>query len=347
MEQGAEHADNKTLAQRQGNELRQNFEQIKRLFDFAAGRLDPDTSYDEYVGRMPGNRQRPPKLPDELKNTAAEYPGEYSVVYYTNRNSSYYAEGTRGRTVGLSTSERRSQSNQRVREIDFREPGADERDPRMYMTVTEMVNEKSFESINTAGEDEIERPHGQAFVTFGLTPAGQKEIVRSYFSRLDEGMFDWRGSQEPVRWNRMLLVQNDSKGTLWKYDDQYIIGRIQENKTDERAQVRTVVRGSLENPESIGVEIGIGGGVSGRMLYQDDRLQVYVNDAIGSYRSEAEILKQDPNYGFLFEGAIDPARVISMVQSRIRLLQEDWDKPHPVFGASVEAATSGRLSYSE
>ncbi len=345
MKQGGEGSSNKPLIQRQANELRQNFEQIKRLFEFADNKLDPDRSYDEYVGRAPGNGEQHPKLPTELSNIAAAYPGEYSVVYYTNRNSSYYAEGTRGRTVGLSTAEKRSQSNERVREIDFREPGADEHDPRMYMTVTEMVNEKSFESINTAGEGEIERPHGSAKMTFALNHDGTREIAESAFSRLDEGLFNWRGTQTPVRWLRRLNVSNTSPGVQEvTYEDSYIIGRNESGHTDERAQIRTKIRGTIDAPESIRVEIGIGGGVSGTMIYEDPVMQVFINNPFGSHRSEAEILAQDPSYAFLVRGAkVEKERLLSVIQSKIRMLQEDWDKPHPVFGTAVGESSPQQL----
>lgn len=334
--EGREIGGSTSLVQREANELRQNFEQIKRLLDFAAQKLDPDNSFDAYVGRIKQNKQVP-KLPSALKGVVAAYPGEYFVVHYVDRNSPHNAEGTRGRTVGLSTAEKRSQSDERVREIIFHEPGADERDPHMYMTVREMVNEKSFLSINEAGENEIERPHGQALVTYALSPDGRKEAGESSFSRLDEGIFEWRGEQQPVRWNRKLQVMNIPEETLWRYDDLYIIGRDQKGKSDERAQVKTEIRGSLENPVSIRVEVGIGGGFVGTMIYKDSTLEVFINNPFGSHRNEAEILAMDPNYAFLVQGKeVDKERLLSVIRSKVRMLMEDWDKPHPVFGQMIE-----------
>jgi len=319
-------------------EIKITFSELKKLFTFAEKNLNFETSYGAYVSEEDNKIQEAVPFPEEFRYLLPPSGEQYYLVYYTNRNDPYNAKGTRGRTIGISTSPFRKNTNERVKEIEFKEPGSDENDSHMYMTVMEKVNEQSFTKINEKNDEEVEMPHGSAEITYSLRDDGKKEVVGSRFDRLDEGLFDWKGQKQPVRWVRRLRIENKSARSELVYSDYYIIGRTTNTTMDERAEVKTTITGTLDNPEKI--KVTIGSDYKGKEIFNDDKLQVFVGDPIGqSDKDYLEILKQDPTYGQLLTGTgVDVENIISIIQSKIKMLQVDWDKPHNIFGGGIESS---------
>lgn len=320
-------------------DLSRPFTMLRDLFEFAEKKGLDATSFIDYDdtgvhGRnQASDNPRAVELPERFAALTADRPGQYYIVAYENRQGRQYKEGTRSRTIRLSSVRKKNKSDERVREIDWVEV-----DPSLgskaQMTIRESVNNKSFVDLSTTQEDEVDQPHGEATIRYELDPNGNKSVVESKFNRLDEGIFLFREENRPVRWVRNLKVDKDSSGAVQAvYEDAYYIGRPKESKRDEAAKIKTFVAGSIDNPTSIKVEIGLEGLGKTRTLFKDKQLSVIVHEGINAYQNHLEIAKLDPAYAALFAEPIDVEELIKNVKFKIGMLTEDWDKPQAVFSS--------------
>jgi hypothetical protein len=80
-------------------------------------------------------------------------------------------------------------------------------------------------------------------------------------------------------------------------------------------------------------------------LYEnkENKIRVIENPEVGPIKSQMEIIKQDPNYAFIFNKDIEPRQIIETIKSRITLLQEDWDKPQNVFSEKLSIGTGEKV----
>ncbi len=314
-------------------DIKRTFPLLKELFEYAEKKGFDSISFDDYGSEGAGDNPRAIEFPENFNSLVAEHPGKYFIVAYDNRQSSYYKEGTRHRMVRLSTMRKRAQTNERIREVDLTET-----DPsfgnKAQIKVRESVNNKSFVDINTATGEEVEQPHGEAEYMYELDPQGVKTVKETHFNRLDEGLFQWKGENKPVRWVRNLRVEKDEQDIpKTMYEDLYIIGRMEKGKSDERAQVKTYITGSAENPKSILIEIGIGAPATAKVLYEDKQrnIKVLVHEGIKAYKDQLQIIQQEPAYAALFRKPVDIEELMKDISFKARMLQEDWDKPQTVF----------------
>jgi hypothetical protein len=338
------------LIRQERQEIVNTFPLIRELFTFAQNGL-PESNHQIYTDpscRKDG--QKALELPDTFAPLVADYPGKYFVVTYENRLGTHNAPGTRMRQVGLSTSQYRYESDQMLREIDIQEPAAlEDKGNVIFLTVSSLVNEKSFTDINTAMNDEVDRPHGSAKITYKIDSNGNKEIRESHFARLDEALRPWKGEQTPVRWLRYLDIENFLEGVARvTYRDFYLIGKDEKGLTKEQVQVQTQVEKKENSSQTIVIEIGFGSGNSARTIFEnlDQSIKVVEHSSEGmpAVTNQMEILKQDPNYSFLFENPVDQKKVLDFVRSRVNMLEHDWDKPHAVFGSNQIGNSSDELT---
>ncbi len=316
-----------------GGEMRRIFPTLDDLFEFAHEQGLDEYSFSQYEDADVEGGKKRIRLPDKFKSLVEGNPEDFFVVAYDDRRSNHNAEGTRGQLVKLSTVQKKSLSEERIREIDL-----EKLDPalgnRARFTTTDSINNESFASINTASEGELEQPHGLARHGYEITPAGVKKKQTSEFNRLDEGMFQWREEEKPVRWVRDLTIDvDDSDETEIKYKELFIIGRFNEGSGEERADIRTSITGTLEDPKSILVEIGFGPMSLARVIYEDEdnSIKVVEHEGVNAYKNQLEILRQDPNYASLVEGNVDPEELLENIRLKANMLREDWDKPTNIF----------------
>lgn len=304
------------------------FALLKDLFEYAREIGLNETSFEAYANHELPENPAIAVLPKKFESLVADFPGKFYLVSFDDRSSSYYRAGTRSVTARLSTVKKKNISNQAIQEIDLEQ--VDPTDGNVLrITQTSSINNKSFVDLNSAPEDEVEQPHGQARNIFEVDAMGYKNFKSSQYDRLDEGFFDWHGQRRPVRWvrNAEASLSDDGAKQLF-YKELFIIGR---EMPDERAEVRVTISGDLENPQSILVEIGYGPLQTARVIINENNLKVVEHEPINAYKNQIEIIRNDPNYAFLFEKSADPNQLVKIVQAKVRSLQTDWDKPANIF----------------
>ncbi len=332
----------RTLTTKNKNEVMDMFRLTRQLFDFAEKNLDEHAGF-IYADTNNEYSDNPyaKELPENFYPIIADYPGIYFVVSYENRLDDCFAEGTRMQQVRLSSVPKKSLTNERIREIGITEYAPSEGKGNMqFLTVTDSVMEKGFADINTAGEGEVDAPHGSAKLTYEVNPVGEKKIVSSKFNRMDEGIFEWDNAQAPVRWVRNLEIDRQSSDDMKAlYKDLYIIGR--DNQGDAKkaieVQVNIEVKGNIGNPSSLQVSFGFYR-TGGETLYEDNEsgIKVIMGDTGRTTPEEViNILKNDPNYSFIFEGQIDKEKMSSLLRQKMSMISSDWDKKTAVFGTNL------------
>ncbi len=323
-------------------DLKRIFPLLRELFDYAEKMGFDSSSFDDYGSEEQRDNPRAIEFPENFNSLVEGHPGKYFIVAYNNRQNPYYKEGTRHRIIRLSSVPKRSQTDERVREVDLIEV-----DPsfgnKTQIKVRESVNNKSFANINTATGEEVEQPHGQAEYMYELDPQGIKTIRETRINRLDEGLFPWKGEEKPVRWVRNLHVEKDEQDIpTMAYEDLYIIGRMSEGGSGERAQVKTFITGSPDNPKSVLVEIGVDSPLSAKVVYEHKQrnIKVILYEGTNAYENQLQIVQQDPAYATLFRKPVDIEELMKDIAFKARMLQEDWDKPQAVFTRqpAIEAA---------
>jgi hypothetical protein len=217
-------------------ELVNPFPLLKELFDYVESQGFDETSFSEYDGETDKKDIKNIILPEKFKSLIPNIVGDFFIVAYENRRDSYYKEGTRSRMVRLSTVRQRSKSDEKIREIELSEPDISEGNV-MHIKIRDSVNNKSFMNINTAGKDEVEMPHGSAELMYEISNSGEKKMKESIYRRLDEGLFEWKGKNQSIRWIRSIDTKIDTNvQESCTYEDSMIIGRWQLGKPDERSQ---------------------------------------------------------------------------------------------------------------
>lgn len=319
-----------SLTPREHHEIKRPFPLVRDLFIFAREMGIDRRGFNSDTGES----HAVAPLPEKYAPLVEDYPGVYFVTAYEDRGGSYYSEGTRGQLVRLSTVEDRSASDGRTREIDIEErEGRDAN--RLKIRVREAVMDKSFGRINQAGNGEVDRPSGSARYTYEKDEVGKKYPKLIECNRMDEGLFVMGGLEKPVRWVRDVRreIEND-KTHATEYRDYYIIGRSGGGKKDERASIKTVMRGNIDNPELVEVEIGFGSKASARRLIDDQKggLIILVHN-----EEMLKTLRTDPAYAEIFEETPKKEKIISNIVSRIKMLLDEWDKSQSIYqNAQVE-----------
>jgi len=316
----------KKLQPIENRELSNLFPLLKDLFKFAESKGVNTLAFQKYTGENEEENLNSIELPEKFLSLFPEHPGKYYLVGYENRKNPYYKEGTRNIWVRLSTVAKKIQTNEKIREIDIEEADMSEGNI-MRTKVTDSIKNADFSQINTAEGDEVEQPHGSAQYIYETTPNGKKKITETSFNRLDEGLFLWKGKDQPVRWLRDLNMKKNKAGySKFVYTDSYIIDRC-----NVRANIKTTINGSLENPESIVVEIGHGSLNSAEIIYEDPEGKIKVYKHSGVQDDGMKVVKQDPNYSPLFEEKINPDELLETLRFKMLALKDDWDKPQNVF----------------
>ncbi len=323
------------------------FPLMKELIDYVQeSGLSSDNSFSEYVSEETEDRavgQAIP-LPEKFFPLVADHPGTYFLVYYEDRDNDYYKKGTRFKEVGISTSEYRKTGNKRLREIHIKQPSSSEGLGNVLrVEIEERVNEKGFTTLNTAIGEQVNLPHGMASIEYEVSPDGVKRELAFRSDRLDEGLFEWGGEQKHVRWLRELDVEKGGDIQMIFYRDTYLVGLKPEGGSGERAEVRFTINGNLNDPQSVLVEIGFGPESKAEVLFEDKdkKIKIVLHDFAGVSREKVlNILKQNPNYAFMFKDSVDTEELMSSLTSMVSMLQNDWDKPQAVFTqpASIEHA---------
>lgn len=343
-------SESKNLARVERRELADPFPSIRRLFAFAEKNTN-ERSLDYYFGKEK-DEEAPDQvpLPLEFAPLVAEYPGEYFVISFEDRREdSRNAKDTRHIEVLLSTVPWRAQSNERLREISFTEHAVSEgKGNVVFMKVAEKVNEASFVHINEAKGDEVDRPGGQTHTVFEIDAKGVKNSKEQEFSRHDDGIFNWNGAQKRVRWIRTVRIEtkSDTLSTL-THRDTYLVGMKERGGSEGSLVVETEI--TLDNTTETRVSIGIGSAAitHGTVIYEDadEGVRILQSTFMPPHDTikEMDILKQDPNYAFLFERPINKEKLLSTMMQKINALRNDWDKPSAVFAenALMDESRSG------
>ena len=320
------------LTKQQSKEVLTPFPLARELFDFARKNLT-ERSYSVYTDpEYRKNGQRPVELPEKFLPFVADYPGKYFVVHFE--------ENHRLRQVILSTTPYRYDSDDIVGEIMLTEPQATEgRGNVIEIEVSNRVSEKGMIGINLAEGMELNYPNGRAKMIFEVDSSGNKITKESNFDRMDEGLFLWRNKPQPVRWLRDLYIDNLPNETVRMfYKDSFLIGRNERNDTEERADVRIHIESQYGDIGSILIEIGLGAPSTAKTLFESEdktiRVVEHSPEGMRAYRNQMEIIKQDPDYAFVFDKPIDQKKVADFVQNRIGMLKEHWFQKQSVFGVN-------------
>lgn len=313
-----------SLMPREQKEIKRPFPLVRDLFAFARERGIDVRGFNSDTGEAHAIAP----LPEKYVPLVEEYPGVYFVTAYEDRRGNYYAEGTRGQLVRLSTVEDRSVSDERTREIDIEEREGRDAD-RLKIRVREAVMDKSFGFINQARSGEVDRPNGSMRYTYERDEAGKKYPKLIECNRMDEGLFRIDGLEKPVRWVRDVRKEiEDGKTYVTEYRDYYVIGRNTKESKDERVSIKTAIRGDIQNPKLIEVEIGFGSKLSARRLVDDQAggLIVLVHE-----EKMLSIARVDPAYAEIFKEKPEREKIILGIASRIQMLLDEWDKPQSVY----------------
>lgn len=306
--------------------IQELFQEGEKTFGGAHNGSDSDY-YDEE------STARKPKLHEKFAALAlGDDPAKYYFTYYDDRRSTYFAEGTRGRSACIATQERKAASNDRLREIIYSQDGSG-----FYMTVGENVNNRAFMEWQNADEEGLVQPSGRMQAKYRLIDSHKRELMEFTASRVDEVMFDKDGQSQPGRWTRSLRIDNTQQDT--EYKELYIINRSKDIGQENRADVAFQFKDALDNPQSVTVAIGFGPPSYARTIAEDPEGKVRVVVYKG-HEDELDILRQDPNYAFLNDEEVSSDKVLSLMRERIALLQQQWDKPQSVFAGNPQPETA-------
>lgn len=312
------------LAPREQREIKRPFPLVQDLFHFAREHGINESGFNSDTG---GAHTVQP-LPEAFFSLVAEYPGTYFVTAYEDRRNSYYAEETRHQMVRISTTEDRKVTDEKTREIDIKLKD-EYRADRIEICVREAVMDKSFGRINQAGNGEVNRPNGSMRYTYERDEVGKKYPKLIECHRMDEGLFVMDGLEKPVRWVRDVRreIEND-KTHVTEYQDYYIVGRGGDGKKDERASIKTVMRGDMKHPKLVEIEIGFGDKASARRLIDDQKSDLVI---LVHNEEMLSIVKTDPAYEEIFKETPKKEKIVSDIVSRIQMLLDEWDKLQSVY----------------
>lgn len=323
-------------------ELELPFPLMKDLIDYAKERgLSSETSYDDYIkgGAVEGKIRQVIPLPERFSSLVAGYPGTFLLVYYIDRDDQYYKPETRYKEIGISSSEYRKSSDERLTEIHIKQPGVSTGFGNVLrIEVEESINEKSFDKMNDEIGVKTDSSHGSARIEYEVTPDGARREVALASERLDEGMFEWGNEFKHVRWLRYIDVDKRGDTQVISYRDMYLVGLRPQGGSDERAEVKFSIDGNLNEPKSIKVEIGSGPESTAEIFFDDTEhgIKIIVHKHYGVTLEQVyNILRQNPNYAFLFKDPVDVSELRASLASMVATLQNDWDKPQTVFAKPV------------
>lgn len=318
------------------------FPLAKELFAFAQESGLGELSYSEYVRDIKEGEVNPNAVPLPAKffPFTADFPGQYYVVAFESRMGNYYAKGTRYKMALISNIDFKKKSNDRTREISVREPDISEgKGNVLFLTVSESVNEKGLGTLNQAINHEVNLPHGTTDIEYEIDIAGGKRLTSLKSMRLDEEFFEWKGERKQVRWLRDLSIEKKESTPFTTYRDTYLIGLKPEGGSDESAEVTWKIKGKLVEPESVDVCIGSPFGKS-EILFEDSERNVQITSYKSNIRPDfqLEILQQDPGYAFLFEKPLDLSKLMAVLQSKVKGLEQEWDKSSTIFSTTNHIA---------
>ncbi|MES2059860.1 MAG: hypothetical protein V4438_02410 [Patescibacteria group bacterium] len=326
-------------------EIMNLFSRTRELFDFAEqnGIDRSGLIYGDLNNEFAENPYAK-ELPQKFYPIIADYPGKYWAVSFEDRFDPYYAKGTNMRLIRLSTVPKRSQSDDKIREISISEPATSEGLGNVqFMFIKDSIKNQSFTNINTSPENQADAPDGSAELVYELDAAGRKRLVTQEFNRMDEGIFEWNATKTPVRWLRNLQIKQDKRNEAnIQYEDMYILGRHHqnENRRDKRVRVRITALGKSDGYKNILISIGQEIGDKQETLFEDKRNNTKVifndNEPWTTKGEIVEFLRQDPNYSFLFDGSASYEKIIELLRQKSNLVTNDWDKPNAVFAAGLE-----------
>lgn len=313
----------------QPKELSVPFPLIQELFDEGektfGGAMNGSSAdyYDEE------SQARKPKLSEKFAPLClGDDPSKYYFTYYNDRRDNYYAENTRERSACLSTAERKYSSSSRLRELIYSQD-----ESGFYLTVGENVNNRVFLEWRNGNEDDLVKPSGRMQAKYKLSE-GKQILVEFTANRVDEVVFD----NQPCRWTRSLRIDNGQTRTA-VYQELYIVNRSKDPHQEKRANVSFQVNGRIENPRSAVLSIGFGPPSKFRIIAEDKEKNVKVVLFEG-YENDLNLLKQDPNFLFLNETDDMGGKMLALVHDRIKLLQQQWDKPQSVFISNPQIESS-------
>ena len=195
-----------------------SFPLIQKLFDLAREKgINSDGWYE--------TNHDPITIPlsEEFNPLIANFPGTYFIVAYEDRRSSYYAEGTRGQEVKISTVKHRSKTDERTREILFSQLDRIE-EGRIEVRERESIMDQSLLRSN----DDIDLPHGEISRTYELDEYGNKHPKQVKCTRLDDGIFQMGEHIRPVRWLRELEFEGENTSSQQIIYKDFYIAKWQE-----------------------------------------------------------------------------------------------------------------------
>jgi len=325
------------IATGEKQEVQIPFPLARELFN-TAEKLGLDAaSYSEYVKNDIEDNANPLaiSLPEKFLPFVAEYKGDYFIVAYENRTDPYYAKGTRYKEVLISNTDYRHRFNSLVREIVVKEFAVSEgKGNVLFISVSEKLNEQGFTSLNLNVDEKANLPHGESEATYKIAEDGTKKMITFESKRLDEEFFLQNGEEKLMRWLRKLRIEREGDAPTTTYTETYMIGLNPKGIEDARAMVQFTVAGDLASPQSILMEIGSGTHESAFVLYDDRErnTKILFHPPIREAANPLEVLKQDPNYSFLFdESGVDITKLQEVLQFKISNLRDDWDKPQSIF----------------
>jgi len=300
--------------------IQELFQEGERIFGEAH-----NGSSGDYYNDNSGHESKP-RLVDKFAPLAfGDDSSRYYFVWYDDRRSTYFKEGTRGRSAAIATQEWKRASNDRFREIIY-----SQEDSGFYATVSEEVNNRAYLEHEQGNEQNLVPSNGRMRAKYKLTDETRRNLVEFESHRIDEVNING----VPGRWVRDLRIEVPQRNV--DYRELYILNRAGLTvREQQRADIRFQIQGTVDSPENTTVTIGSGPPSFAQTLFDDPESNLRVVFYKGNEDGLA-MLKQDPSFAFLNEEKPDAGEIVNLIKNRVKLLQEQWDKPQSIFTPSKE-----------
>lgn len=282
-------------------------------------------------------------LPEEFQAIISDAPGDFFIVGFEDRRSSYYEPGTQGVEITLSTTKKRYATDEEIKEMVIMLPVDFEAHPTVHIKTSEAINSTFYIKDVT---DEPMSPTGNREIVTEKTP--EEEIIKTTkISRIDEEKFPFgtRRDEATVRWLRNVEItyqENDTMQTV--FNESYITTDNNATATD-RAAVQTTFE--IHEGGEIGlvtIRVGSVFPSSKPALYESKGLVVHVNEIAPGESQDVAIHQQDPNYAPLWEVNIDEEAFKANIIGRIKQLHTDWNNPKNLLNNSSQIGQTKVLS---
>jgi len=245
--------------------------------------LDPVNSQTAYFGNV--SQEKEYELPEEFSDLVEDYPGEFYIVYYTDRRNEAYKVDN-GVFVGLATTltHQHHQGKQREIEVSARNTSTEKFNLAIGFRVSERVYNEVGDHTATHDDRILHDPHGEQEMEYLIKEDGKKELLSTMVMRVD------------VDDATNLRVQRGFKETAATehFPASLTYDEIRTVEGVPQAMISVRARGGKENAnaETITVEVGTGRPSEALIIFQDPTQKIRILVHRG-YETAFDLLNQN------------------------------------------------------